>query len=138
MVWNQYVWEASTGTEVYFSDDEEFQENAPLSYEEWEFHYEEVLRMMWNTIRTLLYDAGITYNGKFCDFVDFCYTEHVPDDSVLWFGTEEKTEWMGERLFHVWKTISRIIVNNDLHTELMRGVTFENFVHFCKNELRVT
>lgn len=139
MVWNQYVWEATTGTEVYyFSDDEDFEHDTPLSYEEWEFQYDEVLRMMWNTIRTLLYDASITHDGKFSDFVDFCYEEHIPDDSVTWFDTSEKTEWMEERLFHIWKNIARIIVNNNLQSEIMRGVTFENFVLFCKNDMHAT
>ena len=139
MVWNQYVWEAMAGTEVMnFSDDEDFDSDTPLSYEEWEFQCDEVLRMMWNTIRTLMYDACITHNGKLCDFVDFCYKEHIPNNSVIWFDTSENTEWMEERLFHVWKNITRIVVNNNLQSVMMRGVTFENFVQFCKDDMRVS
>ena len=131
MVWNQYVWEATVGTEAYVSDDED-QDTTPLSFEDWELQYDEVLRMMWNTMRTLFYDAHILYHGDMNDFSRFCYTEHDP---IEYDGQAFLFE---QRLLHVWQTIKRIVDTNGLHEEMMRGATFGNFVAFCKNILRVT
>ena len=70
MVWGQYVYEASNGFEPEVSDDDEFNdEHTPLNIEDWEVEYSDELRMMWNTIRTLLHDAGLEHSGKFVDFV---------------------------------------------------------------------
>ena len=125
MVWHQYVWEATVGTEAYMSDDDD-QETTPLSFEDWELQYDDVLRMMWNTMRTLFYDAHITSYGTLNDFSRFCYTEHDPIDTRV-----------DPRLLHVWQNIRRIVNDNGLHEELMRGATFGNFVCFCKDILCV-
>ena len=137
MVWHQYVWEATTGNEANLSDDENDQDTHPISFEDWELYHSDALHMMWNTMRTLLYDAYITHNGKLCDFVAFCYTEHDPIDTRVCFEYEGQTIWFERRLLHVWKNIRRIVDANGLHEELMRGATFGNFVAFCKHTLQV-
>lgn len=134
MVWHQYVWEATTGNEADMSDDENDQETAPLSFEDWELKYSDVLHMMWNTARTLMYDAHITHSGELCDFVHFCYTDHVPLETREY---EEQTMWFESQLFHVWKNIRRIVNDNGLHEEVLRGATFYTFVRFCKDILCV-
>lgn len=136
MVWHQYVWESTVGTEAYMSDDDD-QETTPLSFEDWELQYDDVLRMMWNTMRTLFYDAHITSYGTLNDFSRFCYTEHDPVDTRVCFEYEGQTIWFERRLLHVWQNIRRIVNDNGLHEELMRGATFGNFVSFCKDILRV-
>jgi hypothetical protein len=126
MVWNQYVWEATVGTEAYMSDDDD-QDTTPLSFEDWELQYDDVLRMMWNTMRTLFYDAHITHQGTLNDFSRFCYTEHDP--------IETRVE--NPRLFHVWQNVRRIVNANGLHEEMMRGAAFGNFVCFCEDIILV-
>src|SRR6056300_1778230 len=130
MVWSQYVFEATTGFDTYASDDDEFNDNTPLSIEDWEVEYSDELRMMWNTIRTLMYDAHIEHSGEFCDFVEFCYTEH---DSYH----ERVSSEYEEQLHYIWTCIRRIIVRNGLHEEMMRGATFYHFVDFMKNYMRI-
>ena len=130
MVWSQYVFEATTGFDAYASDDDEFNDNTPLSIEDWEVEYSDELHMMWNTIRTLMYDAHIEHSGEFCDFVEFCYTEHDP------YHEHETCEFDNE-LYHIWRNVRQIVNNNGLHEDMMRGATFYHFVDFAKNYMRV-
>ena len=130
MVWSQYVFEATTGFDSYVSDDDDFNDNTPLSIEDWEVEYSDELRMMWNTIRTLMYDAHIEHSGEFCDFVEFCYTEH---DSYH----ERVSSDYEEQLHYIWTCIRRIIVRNGLHEEMLRGATLYHFVDFAKNYMRI-
>jgi hypothetical protein len=130
MVWSQYVFEATTGFDTYASDDDEFNDNTPLSIEDWEVEYSDELRMMWNTIRTLMYDAHIEHSGEFCDFVEFCYTEHDP------YHERVSSEYE-EQLHYIWTCIRRIIVRNGLHEEMLRGATLYHFVDFAKNYMRI-
>ena len=125
MVWSQYVYEANNGFDADVSDDDEFNDNIPLNIEDWEVEYSDELHMMWNTIRTLLYDAGIERSGEFCDFVDFCYTEHNP-------YIEHSHEDDDEILYSIWRHIRRIINDNDLHEYMMRGASYYHFVEFMK------
>ena len=137
MVWYQYVWEATTGNEAPVSDDENDQDTDPLSFEDWELQYSDVLHMMWNTTRTLLHDAHITYSGDVNDFTRFCYTEHDPLVKRVCFEYQEQTNWFEPRLMHVWKNIRRIVDTNGLHEELLRGATFWNFMQFSRDILCV-
>ena len=130
MVWSQYVFEATTGFDTYASDDDEFNDNTPLSIEDWEVEYSDELKYMWNTIRTLMYDAQIEHSGKFCDFVEFCYLEH---DS---YHERENCEYE-DQLHHIWRNVRRIVNDNGLHEEMMRGATFYHFVDFAKNYMRI-
>ena len=130
MVWSQYVFEATTGFDSYASDDDDFNDNTPLSIEDWEVEYSDELRMMWNTIRTLMYDARIEHSGEFCDFVEFCYTEHDPYHERVSSDYEEQ-------LHYIWTCIRRIIVRNGLHEEMLRGATLYHFIDFAKNYMRI-
>lgn len=137
MVWQQYVWEATNGNEIYVSDEEIEQETPPLSFEDWELQYSDSLRMMWNTIRTLMYDAHITYHGDLCDFTIFSYTCHQPETDRVYFDTEELTEWFEPRLFNIWNAVMRIVKDNGIQEEVMKDATFYNFVRFSKDVLQV-
>ena len=130
MVWSQYIYEASTGFENEVSDDDEINDNTPLNIEDWEVEYSDELRYMWNTIRTLLYDAGLEHTGEFCDFVEFCYIEHDP------YMERREGEYANE-LFYIWRNLRRIVDDNNLHEEMMRGATFYHFLEFTKNYMRV-
>lgn len=127
MVWNQYVYEATSGNDVDIdSDNEIYDDDIELTVEDWEIEYSGELTMMWDTIRTLMYDAHIEHSGRFCDFVEFCYVEHYTyTDEVVW----EHDEY----LEHVWKNIRRIVNNNGLHEVMMRGATFNHFIDYVKN-----
>jgi len=130
MVWSQYVYEANTGLDTYASDDDEVVDNTPLNIEDWEVEYSDELRMMWNVIRTILYDAYIEHTLKFCDFVEFCYTEHDPYEEAEPFEHQDV-------LYDIWKNLRRIIRDNGLHEEMMRGATFYHFMNYAKNYMRV-
>ena len=126
MVWSQYVYEASNGFDPDVSDDDEFNdEHTPLNIEDWEVEYSDELWHMWNSIRTLMDDAHVEHMGEFCDFVEFCYKEH---DSY-----HDRISSENEELLHyIWKRLRRIINDNGLHEEMMRGATFYHFVDFAK------
>lgn len=133
MVWNQYVFEATTGNDAeYESDNDVFENDHEYTIEDWEIEYSEELHHMWNTVNTLFYDAHIEHTGRFCDFVEFCYIEHDYTGRVTW-EWEEETMWYESRLIHVWKHIRRIVQENGLNTYMIRGASFDNFVHYAKN-----
>jgi hypothetical protein len=130
MVWSQYVDEATIGFDAYVSDDDEMNEHTPLNIEDWEVEYSDELKMMWNTIRTLLYDARIEHDGVFADFVEFCYKEHNP------YIEHESIEYENE-FHHIWKNLRRIINDNGLHEDMMRGASFFHFTDFVKNYMYI-
>ena len=127
MVWSQYVYEANTGLDTYASDEDEYNDDALLTIDDWEVKYSDELWMMWNTIKTILgdmyLDNTILSECKFTDFVEFCFTDHDP-------CTEHPEIMYEEELQHVWKTIRRIINTHDLHEEMMRGANYHQFVQF--------
>ena len=133
MVWSQYVYEASNGFDPDVSDDDGIDDDhTPPNIEDWEVEYSDELWHMWNTMRTLLYDAQIEHSGEFCDFVEFCYVEHDHSNE-----RDEDTEWYDEHLSHIWKNVRRIIHNNHLHGEMMRGATFTDFSNFAKKYIHL-
>ena len=134
MVWSQYVDEANIGFDAYISDDDELKnEHTPLNIEDWEVEYSDELHVMWNKINTLLYDAGITHEGKFCDFVEFCFMEHESTQEKVKWEYEEQTMWYEERLAYIWRHVRRTINDNGLHEEMMRGATLNDFLNYAKN-----
>jgi hypothetical protein len=137
MVWSQYVYEASTGFDNDASDDDEFIENTPLNIEDWEIEYSDELWHMWNTIRALMDDAGITHSGQFCDFVEFCYKEHDSYPERTTWEYQEQTTWLEERLRHIWRNLRRIVNDNGLHEEMVRGASLYHFTDFAKNYMRI-
>lgn len=126
MVWNQYVYEATTGFDADVSDDDEFNDNTPLNVEDWEVQYLDELRYMWGMMNTLLHDAHIEHSGEFCDFVEFCYMEH---DSYHDHVSSEHDE----TLWYIWRRLREVINQNRLHEEMMQGATFYHFVDYAKN-----
>ncbi len=127
MVWSQYVYEATVDLDSYASGDEDDGHDiTPLNIEDWEVEYSEELGFMWNMINTLLYDARIKHSGKFCDFVEFCFDEH---DSYH----ERVSSGYDVQLHHIWKNLRRVINDNGLHEEMMRGATFYHFAEFANN-----
>lgn len=137
MVWSQYVYEANADLDACASDDDEFNEDTPLNIEDWEVEYSDELTMLWNTSRTLLYDAHINHTGEFCDFVEFFYRDHDTFDERVTFEYEEQTQWFEQRLAHVWRNIRRIINDNGLHEYMARGAGLNHFISFAKNYMRV-
>jgi hypothetical protein len=134
MVWSQYVYEASNGFDPDVSDDDGIDDDhTPLNIEDWEVEYSDELRHMWNSIRTLLYDAQIEHSGEFCDFVEFCYKEHDSYHERVTWEYQEQTRWFEEKLAHIWRNLRRTVNDNGLHEELMRGATFYHFADFAKN-----
>ena len=130
MVWSQYVYEATIGLDADASDDDDLIDSIPLNIEDWEVEYSDELTMMWNTIRTLLYDAGLQHSGEFVDFVEFCYTEHDPYHERI--GTPYE-----ETLHDIWRHLRRVVNQNGLHEEMMRGATHYHFVDYVEKYLRV-
>jgi hypothetical protein len=130
MVWSQYVYEATVGYDPDASDDEEINDNAPLNIEDWEVEYSDELHMMWNTAQTLLYDAHIEHSGEFIDFVEFCFVEHDP---II----EKVSSHYEDHLFHVWENLGRILHQNGLRGEIMRGAGFNDFLAFAENYMGV-
>jgi len=127
MVWSQYVYEATAGFDTsQASDDEDFTDDTPLNVEDWEVQYSDELWYMWGMMNTLLNDAYIEHTGKFCDFVEFCYMEH---DSYH----ERVTSEHEEKLVYIWRHLRRVVNQNGLHEEMMRGATFYHFVDYVKN-----
>lgn len=138
MVWNQYVYEATTGNDVDFDSDGEFVDEEPgQTIDEWEDVYSEELTFMWGVLNTLLYDAHIEHHGNFADFVEFCYEEHDADLKPTTWGSQEDTFWYEERLSPIWRSLRRIIHNNRLYGEMMRGATFVDFTDYMKNYMSV-
>ena len=126
MVWNQYVYEATTGFDADVSDDDEFNDNTPLNVEDWEVQYSDELWYMWGMMNTLLHDAHIEHTGEFCDFVEFCYMEH---DSYH----DRVSSEHDETLQYIWRRLREVINQNRLHEEMMQGATFYHFVDYAKN-----
>jgi hypothetical protein len=128
MVWSQYVYEATNGFDPDASDDDEFFDDTPLNIEDWEVQYSDELWHMWNIIRTSLYDSHIMHDGKFCDFVEFCFREHETcSERVTW-----DDDVYGECLHTAWRRIRQSVNANGLHEEMMRGASFLHFEEFAK------
>ena len=129
MVWTQYVYEATTGNDVDVdSDGEIYDDESELTIEDWEIEYSDELNMMWDTIRTLMYDAQLEHSGEFCDFVEFCYVDHY-----TYNDNEEQPTWYDQHLVHIWNNVRRIVNNNGQHEVMMRGATFNHFANYAKN-----
>jgi hypothetical protein len=45
--------------------------------------------------------------------------------------------WYEERLGHIWRNIRRIVNENGVHEDMMRGATFNDFTDYAKNYMRV-
>jgi len=133
MVWEQYVYEAHADLDAYLSEDDEINDDLNTNIEDWEIEYSDELNMMWNMINTLMYDAHIEHTGFFCDFVEFCFIEHNSYQECDTIGDP----WYEERLAHVWVNIRRVVNQNRLHEDMMRGANFHHFIHYVKNYMGI-
>lgn len=139
MVWSQYVYEANVDNldGGYPSETDDVYDEIPMTINDWEMEYSDELWYMWDTIRTLLHDAHITHTGKFCDFVEFCYTEHDPyHERVLW-EYEEQTCWYEDRLAHIWRNIRRIRNECGLYEHMLKTTTLYHFIDFAKKNMNI-
>ena len=70
-----------------------------------------------------MYDAHIEHSGEFCDFVEFCYAEHDP------YHEHETCEFDNELKSHL-ANVRRIVNNNGLHEDMMRGAKVARILGF--------
>jgi|TARA_B110000285_G_scaffold122975_1_gene139039 hypothetical protein len=133
MVWEQYVYEAHADLDAYLSEDDEIHDDLNTNIDDWEIEYSDELNMMWNMINTLMYDAQIEHTGLFCDFVEFCFVEHNLYQECDTIGDP----WYQERLAHIWKNIRRVVNQNSLHEDMMRGANFYHFMHYVNNYMGI-
>lgn len=121
MVWNQYVWEATTGNEVDWSDDEDgYQET--LHVDDWLDYNAYELGYMWGIVRAHTYDImsnpwpAMTREalGRFC-FEQYTY---VPRsfDAAHWI--DQHADFVKD----LWRR---------LRPHFLRRVLYEEFAHFC-------
>jgi len=126
MVWNQYVWEATTGNEVDWSDDENVQNNnEPLHIDDWIDFNSGELEYLWVIIQETVYDSGSRLFEKMMyeDFARFCFDPPEYQGGVFdvayWIDTHE------DELAYIWKQLKCT------KSKLIYQTTFETFAHFC-------
>jgi hypothetical protein len=107
---------------------------TPLNIETWKIQYSEEIKMVWDSMQTLMCDVMVVRGDMqepkmidhactFKDFIAFCYAEPTG------YTSRSVTLEIEEKLFHIWRNLRRIITANGLHDKMMRGATF---YHFCK------
>jgi len=124
MVWSQYVWEASTGTEADLSDDDDRVHDEPLHIDDWIDYNSDELEYLWAILQEYMYDAGRCPIPKmrFEDFARFCH-DPQPVYTGRVFDVEYWIDVHGEELGHMWKMLRR--------TSFLHRTTYETFSYFC-------
>lgn len=119
MVWSQYVFEASDGTEVHSSDDDTHidTEDTLLNIHSFYDAYSDDLWFLYDTLQTLLRDAFREYefdNLQFHDWLEFCFhvTEQVP--------------YKSNEFAYVWSALCRHDASGLLHKKTQGD--FEEFL----------
>jgi hypothetical protein len=126
MVWYQYVWEATTGNEADWSDDEnEKIHQEPLHIDDWIDFNSEQLEYLWAIIQEYLDDAvsHVFPTMRFEDFARFCHEPPMCVDGV--FDTEFWIDRHSEELTYIWKLLKRT------KSFLLYRTTYEEFTQFC-------
>ena len=127
MVWSQYVYEATTGSEVVPSDEEEFEDDVHLSIEDWQIKYSDELWALWDLIQQLLRDAYLEHSllntCDFSDFAEFCYNYHNDDCDFVWIPYEFN-------LSYIWRHIQEYLEDVGIYNEFMLDATFDHWVRF--------
>lgn len=125
MVWNQYIWEATTGNEVDISDDEESQVQQPIHVDDWiDFNSEEI-NYLWAIIQEYCHDAYTNFLQKMTseDLGRFCY------DPPMYFEGDPNTDsWIeenSEELRYIWKLLKQT------KSSLINNTNYEDFAFFC-------
>ena len=125
MVWNQYVWEATTGNEVDISDDEESQFQQPIHIDDWiDFNSEEI-NYLWAIIQEYSYDAcsSLLMHMRSEDLARFCH-----DPPMYFIGDFNTAYWIdthSEELRYIWKLL------RNTRSRLIYQTTYEDFAYFC-------
>ena len=126
MVWNQYVWEATTGNEADWSDDENDPNNhEPMHIDDWIDFNSDELEYLWAVLQETVYDSGSRLLEKMTseDFARFCYDP--PEyreglfDVAYWIDTHE------DELGYLWKQL------RFTRSKMIHQATFDAFTHFC-------
>lgn len=129
MVWSQYVYEASAGTDVdttTYSSEDDADQDVGLNICDWELKYSEELWDLWDLLKMLVRDAYLEktlLTEDFCsynDFVEFCYYSH--------YDLEEYTGYVPyrERLRYIW----RVMWNEMKYLEFAPGANFADFTQW--------
>lgn len=121
MVWCQYVWEATTGNEVEWSDDDDGHQET-LHVDDWLDHNATEIDFMWGIVRAYAHDAmkdtcpGMTREalGRF-SFEPYQYDERS-FDAAHWLDTN------GEAVGDLWRR---------LRLHFLHRAGYEEFAHFC-------
>lgn len=125
MVWYQYVWEATTGNEAEWSDDEHAQHQEPVHVDDWLDFNSDELDYLWTILQEYMYDAGSRLLAKMGreDFARFCFDPPAyregQFDVAFWIDTHE------EALAHMWRLLTYT------KSTMIRQTTYETFAHFC-------
>lgn len=123
MVWNQYVWEATTGNEVDWSDDEDGGRQETLLVDDWLDYNADELGYMWGIVCAHVYDTmrnpwpAMTREalGRFC-FDQYTYDPRS-FEAAHWIDQHE------DLLSDLWRK---------LRPHVMRSkVAYEEFAQFC-------
>lgn len=133
MVWSQYVYEASEGTDVDVSEEEVFDDDTHLSIEDWQIKYSDELWDLWDMIQELIRDAFLEHTimteCSMSDFAEFCYFEHDDDCDFVWIPYEAQ-------LSYIWRHIRDRIEDLGLYNEFMPGATYDHWVRFAAQHSR--
>lgn len=124
MVWSQYVYEASAGTEAHSSDDEhtESEENTLLNIHTYYDAYSDDLWYLWDVLRQLLYDAFLDTKYQdlsFHDWLEFCYFDADEEDTAARRRPDDDMRY-------VWHTLRREDRDGILHNKTLED--FEEFL----------
>lgn len=121
MVWSQYVYEASVGTEAHSSDDEhtDSEENNPLlNIHTYYDAYSDELWFLWDVMQESLRDAFLEHDYDelhFHDWLEFCFTQSERRDDVK----------RVEHAKYLWR-----LLNREDHAALLQKKTLGDFEEF--------
>ncbi len=132
MVWSQYLYEGTHGTEVDpdESNDTTFIEEDEYGIQEWELEYGEELRELWNMIQILLRDAWIEkeilYRTDYWEFVEFCYE----DSWNRYFQNNTINIVYRDKLYYIWQKMNEYRRDAGLQGQFWKGANFSHFMDF--------
>lgn len=127
MVWHQYVWEATTGNEVDWSDDEDGRGQEPCHIDDWLDHNSDALGYMWGIVQTHAYESQVdlwpTMNKEALGRLCFDQLTYDPRsfEAAHWIDTNERP------LKDLWRM---------LRPHFLRRIDYEEFAQFCYSHRR--
>jgi hypothetical protein len=132
MVWNQYVWEASTGNEADMSDGENDGNHQDVVHvDDWIDFNSDELDYLWAILTEYMHDKGgrpiCFHSTRYDDFARFCYE---PPEVRQEFELEYWIHVHTEELAYMWKLLKRT------KTHLLHRTTYDEFAFFCSQSGR--